>query len=129
MNALRISKGLLFGLALLLATSAFAADKASLTIYDAVTVGGKQLKPGNYTVQWEGNGPNVQVNILQNNSVKAAAPARLVDVKPTADATSYSHIANPDGSQSLSQIQFHGKKFVLEIGGASGTDVAGNTTK
>jgi hypothetical protein len=112
-----ISKTLLLGTALLLAASAFAAEKSSLTIYVPVTVGGKQLKAGNYTVQWEGNGPNVLVNILRDKSVVAATPARLVDVKPGSDNSSYSLITNPDGSRSLSQIQLRDKKHALEIGG------------
>jgi hypothetical protein len=37
--------------------------------------GGKQLKAGNYSVQWDGNGPNVQLNILRGKSV-VAVPRR-----------------------------------------------------
>src|SRR5690242_12630588 len=42
MTASKISKGLLLGLALLLATSVFAANKGSLQVSDPVTVNGKQ---------------------------------------------------------------------------------------
>jgi hypothetical protein len=120
-----ILKGLLLGTALLFATGAFAAEKASLTIYDTVTVAGKQLKPGDYSFQWEGNGPNVQVSILRNRSLVAVVPARMVEKQSTAGTTAYSRHTNPDGSQSLSQIQFHGKKFALDLSGDAGTDVAG----
>ena len=80
MNVLKISKGLLLGLALLLATSAFAANKASLQLNDALTVSGKQLPAGDYMLQWEGTGPGVELTILHGKNVVATVPARLVDL-------------------------------------------------
>ncbi len=122
-------KGLLCATILLLAASAFA-EKASLQLYDSVTVGGKQLQAGDYTVQWDGSGPNVQVNILRGKAkVVATVPARVVDVKEELSTNSYSLTTNPDGSKSLSQIQFHGKKFALAIGGDAGAAVAGNNSQ
>ena len=52
---MKTSKSLFLGLALLLATSAFAANKGSLTVQEPMTVNGTQLKPGDYKVQWDGN--------------------------------------------------------------------------
>ncbi len=46
MTVSKISKGLLLGLALLLATSVFAANKGSLQVSDPVTVNGKQIPAG-----------------------------------------------------------------------------------
>ena len=43
MKISKISKGLLLGLALLLATTAFAANKGTLQVSDPVTVNGKQI--------------------------------------------------------------------------------------
>ncbi|PYX38222.1 MAG: hypothetical protein DMG75_04465, partial [Acidobacteria bacterium] len=60
-----ISKGLLLGMALLLATSAFASNKGSMNVQENLTVSGKQLSAGDYQLQWEGSGPNVEVNILR----------------------------------------------------------------
>ena len=48
-----VSKSLVMGLALLLASSAFAATKASLQLNNPVTVNGTKLKPGDYKLQWE----------------------------------------------------------------------------
>ena len=45
MRVSKISKGLLLGLALLLATSVFAANKGTLQVSDPVTVNGKQSAP------------------------------------------------------------------------------------
>jgi hypothetical protein len=113
-----ISKSLLLATALLMVTNAFAAEKASFTIYDPITVSGKQLQVGHYTVQWEGNGPNVQVNILRDKSVVAVTPGHLVPVKPGSDSTGYSLTNNADGSRSISQIQLRDKKYALEFGEA-----------
>jgi hypothetical protein len=66
---MRISKlpVLLFGAALLLSSSAFAAEanKGTLQLTDKVTVEGKPLNSGKYTVEWSGSGPEVQVTLLQ----------------------------------------------------------------
>ena len=56
MKFAKFSKGLLLGLALVLATGAFAAsNKGSLEVVDPVTVSGKQLHPGDYSVKWDGS--------------------------------------------------------------------------
>src|SRR6202521_6219959 len=71
-----ICKSLLLGLALLLATSAFAAaNKGSLQLPSTVTVSGTQLSAGDYSVKWDGNGPTVELNILQGSKVVATPPA------------------------------------------------------
>jgi hypothetical protein len=115
-----ISKSLVLGLALLLAGSAFAAaNKGTLQLPNTVTVSGKQLSAGEYSVKWDGNGPNVEINILQGNKVVATAPARLVDLsqKQTADTAVVKN--NADGTRSLAEIRFGGKKYALSLGSES----------
>ena len=116
MKVSKMLQGLLLGLALLLATSAFAANKGSLQVNDPVTVSGKQLRPGGYTVRWEGTGPNVELNILQGKNVVATVPARVIelDSSPSSDAAVMR--INDDGSKSVSEIRFSGKKYALAIG-------------
>ena len=80
MSVSKISKGLLLGMALLLATSGFAANKGTLQVNDPVTVNGKQLGAGEYTVKWDGAGPNVELNILRGKNVVATVPARTAAV-------------------------------------------------
>ena len=129
MKSLKLSKGLLLGLALLLATSAFAANKGSLQVSDPVTVSGKQLAPGEYTVKWEGNGPNVELNILQGKKVVATMPARLIDLNRSADGNSAVVRKNDDGSRTLAEIRFAGKKYALAVGNESAKAEAGDSTK
>jgi len=123
------SKGLLLGLALLLATSAFAANKGSLQVSDPVTVSGKSLAAGEYTVKWEGNGPNVELNILQGKKVVATIPARLIDLDRSAPGNTSVVKRNEDGSKTLSEIRFAGKKYALALGDESAKADTGDSTK
>lgn len=118
-------KGLLLGLAVLLATNAFASNKASIQFLDTVTVAGQQVKPGDYSIKWEGTGPNVELSILKGNKVVATTPARLVDVNEAPMRDTAVMKSAPDGSRQLSQIQMAGKKFTIAIGQES-ADAGGN---
>jgi hypothetical protein len=129
MKLSKLSKGLLLGLALLLATSAFAANKGSLMVSDPVTVSGKSLAAGEYTVKWEGNGPNVELNILRGKSVVATIPARLIDLDRSSSGNTSVVKRNDDGSRSLSEIRFAGKKYALALGNESAKADAGDSTK
>jgi hypothetical protein len=117
MKSQSFSKSLLMGLALLLATSAFAAaNKGSVQFLDPVTISGKQVPAGDYSVKWDGNGPNVELNILKGSKVVATTPARLVDLSDKSNNDAALVKKNDDGSKSLSEIRFGGKKYALAIG-------------
>jgi hypothetical protein len=115
MKRSRVFKGVLLGLSLLLAASGFAAEKGSMSIYDPVSVGGKQLNSGTYTVQWEGSGPNVELSILKGKKVVATSPAHVVEVQSPSNHSAAVVKTNGDGSASLSEIRFEGRKFILAI--------------
>jgi hypothetical protein len=118
MKVSRISKGLLLGLTLLLATSVFAANKGQLQLNDPLTINGKQLAAGEYRLQWEGTG-SIELSILRGKTVVASVPARLVDLDRPAQADSTIVRMNADGSKALSEIRFGGKKYSLAIGNES----------
>ena len=120
MKIANISKGLLLGLALLLATSTLAAtNKGSMQLQDPVTVSGKQLRAGDYSVKWDGSGPNVELSILKGNKVVATTPARLIDLNEKSNRDAAVVQNNGDGSKSLAEIHFSGKKYALAIGSDS----------
>jgi hypothetical protein len=124
-----VSKSLFLGLALLLASSAFAATKASLQLTNPVTVNGTSLKPGDYKVQWEGNGPNVELSIMQGKNVIAKTSAHVVDLEnPSANDAAVTR-KNDSGPNSLTGIRFQGKKFALELGEASASMPAGGASQ
>lgn len=119
MKFANVSKSLVMGLALLLATSAFAGTKASLTLSSPTIVNGTELKAGDYKLQWEGTGPNVEVSILQGKNVVAKVPAKLVDLNSPAQRDAAVINQGENGSRTLSGARFEGKKYSLEIGDSS----------
>jgi hypothetical protein len=122
---------LLLGLALLLAASVFAANnnKGSMQVTDSVTVNGKQLPAGEYTVKWDGAGPNVELNILQGKNVVATVPARMVDLEQSSNRDSVITNVNSDGRKSLNEIRFSGKKYAFAINAESAKAESNGTNK
>jgi hypothetical protein len=118
-------KNLLPGLALLLATSAFAANnvnKGSFEVFEPLTVSGHQLAPGQYKLHWDGTGSNVELMILSHGKLVATVPAQLLDLSQAErDNATVSH-TNDDGGQSLTQIEFAGKKYALAFGDQSAAE-------
>lgn len=114
-----ISKSLMIGVTLLLAVSAFAATKGSLQLNNAVVLNGTTLKPGDYKVEWDGSGPNVELSILQGKSVVAKTTARLVDLSSPAQNDAAVTTKNDSGPNSLTGLRFHGKKYGLDLASAS----------
>ena len=106
----------LVGASLLLAVSVMAGteNKGTLRLYDNVSVQGKQLSPGTYKVEWNGQGPEVQLNILDGKNTVATVPARVVPVTTKYDQDGYT-ADNENGSRTLKELFFHGKSYQLEI--------------
>jgi hypothetical protein len=122
-----VSKSLLMGLALLLASSAFATTKAQLHLQSPVTVNGTQLKPGDYKLEWEGTGPSVEVSILQGKTVLAKTSAKLADLQSPSSNDAAVILRNDDGTSSLVGVRFGGKRYALEMGQSSEGMQAGSS--
>jgi ABC-type nitrate/sulfonate/bicarbonate transport system substrate-binding protein len=122
-----ISKSVVMGLALLLASSAFAATKASLNLQHATTVNGTKLKAGDYKLEWDGSGPNVEVSIIQGKNVLTKVPAKVVDLSSPSQNSAAVVTLNGDGTSTLSGARFEGKKFALELGDSSEGMQAGSS--
>ena len=122
-----VSKSLVMGLALLLASSAFAATKGSLTLLNPATVNGTKLKAGDYKLEWEGTGPNVEVSIMQGKTVLAKVPAKVVDLTSAARDNAAVVNKGDNGSNTLAGARFAGKKFALEIGESGDAMQAGSS--
>lgn len=129
MSVSKISKGLLLGVALLLATSGFAANKGSLQVDNPVTVNGKPLAAGEYTVKWDGSGPDVQLNIMRGKSVVATVPARMLDLEQAPGRDSVVTSVNSDGHKSLNEIRFSGKKYSFAVNAESAKAEPNGTNK
>jgi len=115
---MKISRSLTaFAASLVLAGAVFAANAAQgkLRLYDSVSVQGKQLAPGNYKVEWSGNGPDVQVTIFSGKDTIATLPAKVVPTTAKNSENGYSAIKQADGSNDLQTIFFQGKTFELQV--------------
>ena len=106
---------LLINFTMFLATTAFAANKGSLHVQSTAMVGERQLPAGEYTVQWEGAGPDVELEIKLHDRVIAEVPAKVIplDQPPREDAVALG--TDGDGGRKLLEIRFSGKKFFLQI--------------
>jgi hypothetical protein len=122
-----VSKSVVLGFALLLASSAFAASKGSLQLINPVTVNGTTLKPGDYRVEWDGAGPNVELSILRGKNVVAKLPAHLVELQTPAGNNAAVTRENGGGPNLLTGVRFEGKKTALEFGDAT-TSMQGNSS-
>jgi hypothetical protein len=122
-----VSKSLVLGLAVLLASSAFAATKASLQLDNPVTVNGTTLKAGSYKLEWEGAGPNVELSILQGKKVVLKTPAHVVELQTPAANDAAVTVQNNSGTTSLTALRFEGKKTSLDLTEASEAMQAGSS--
>jgi hypothetical protein len=66
-------------------------------------------------VKWEGTGSNVQLNILQGSKVVASTSARIVDLDQSSSSDSTVLKSNGDGTKSLAEIRFGGKKYAIAL--------------
>jgi len=114
-----VTKSMVLGAALILASSAFAGTKANVQLNNATTVNGTPLKAGEYKVEWDGSGPNVELSIMKGKSVIAKVPAHVVDLSSPAANSAAVVKNNADGSTSLSGLRFEGKKYAIELGESS----------
>jgi len=113
---MKLSKSVFLGLALLLATSAFAANKGSLQVQEPLNVNGTKLAPGDYKIQWDGTGPSVELSIMQGKKVVTKVPAHVVDLSSASPSDAAVVKNNGDGTKSLSEVRLSGRKFALAVG-------------
>jgi hypothetical protein len=110
-----LAKTVVLGLAVLLASSAFASNKGSLQVRETLEVNGQQLAPGDYQLRWDGTGANVEVSFMQGKKEVAKASAKVVALDKASDYDS-AVVDHSDGKARVSEVRFAGKKYVLAIG-------------
>jgi hypothetical protein len=121
-----VSKSLVLGLVLVLASSAFASEKGKLQLQNPVTVNGTTLKAGEYRLEWTGNG-NVELSILKGKNVLAKVPAHVVDLSSPSANDAAVTTKSDNGTKTLAGIRFEGKKYALELGESTDSMQAGSS--
>jgi len=99
-------------LAMLSPLSVFARDnnQHSVDIPSTVRVGGTQLEPGHYKVEWQGAGPDTQVTFLRHGKTVATVPATL---KTNDNQVAQDDIVTDTTNNALKEIDFHHEKEAL----------------
>jgi len=94
-----------------------------------VSILSARLAAGDYQVKWEGTGPNVELNIIKSKKVVVTVAARLAELsRPERNSASVTQMAE-DGTTSLTEIRFSGKKYELSIGQEAASVESGSDGK
>jgi hypothetical protein len=123
-----LAKTVVLGLAVLLASSAFASNKGTLQVREQLEVNGQQLAPGSYQVRWDGSGSSVEVSFMQGKKEVAKTSAKIVALDKASDYDS-AVVDHASGKAAISEVRFAGKKFALAIGPNDKAEMSGNSTK
>jgi len=103
-----LAKCVVLGLAVLMATAAFASNKGSLHVQEAVEVNGQSLPAGDYQVRWEGTGSDVQLSFMQGKKEVAKTSAKVIELNQASNYDS-AVIDRSSGKATVSEIRFSGK--------------------
>jgi hypothetical protein len=125
----RSLKGMFLAGIILTAGVALASSKGSLELQHPTSVAGTQLASGVYSVQWDGTGDQVQLKIMKGKNAVATTSARVVKVEHPMPHDAAITTTNSDGTSSLSQIVFGGKKFALELSNEGGSSSAAGAAR
>jgi hypothetical protein len=118
-----LAKSVVLGLAVLLASTAFASNKGSLQVRERVEINGQQLAPGLYQLRWDGNGSDVQVSFMQGKKEVLKTTARVVSLDQAQNFDS-AVVNHADGKAVMSEVRFAGKKIALAIGGTEKAEMS-----
>ena len=124
MKGNHLAKCVVLGLAVLLATSAFASNQGSLYVAQAVEVNGQTIPASGYKLTWEGTGPNVEVSFTQGKKVVTKTSAKVIELKQ-APADNATIVGSSNGKTSITEVRFGGKKYALSLGGAEKAEMSG----
>ena len=107
---------LVFPLASLASTKSSQEQKQKVSVMDRVELAGKTLNPGNYQVEWQGNGPAVNVKFLQDGKTLLTAPARLAQLKTPAPYSAVVETTQKNGAKTIQEIEWNHKREALTFG-------------
>ncbi len=80
-----LAKTVVLGLAVLLASSAFASNKGTLQAHETLVVNGQQLATGEYQLRWDGAGSTLQ---RQSNNYRSTLRRQEIRSSPRRDRES-----------------------------------------
>lgn len=101
------------------ALSASANNSKTISLRTEVTLNGNRLPTGFYEVNWVSHSPEATVTFVKAGQLVMTAMGKWVDsdVKYNTDAVVYTN--NADGSHTLREIRFAGRKQALVFTGVN----------
>jgi hypothetical protein len=121
-------KSLVLGLAVLIATGAFASNKGSFHVEESVLVNGQAIPAGDYQLRWEGTGSNVELSFMRGKKEIAKTSAKVVELDQASPYDS-AVVDHSSGKAAVSEVRFAGKKVALTIGTSDGASMAEGSGK
>jgi hypothetical protein len=123
-----LAKTVVLGLAVLLASSAFASSKGTLRVHEALEVNGQQLAAGEYQLRWDGSGSNVEVSFMQGKKEVAKTSAKLVNLDKASDNDA-AIVDHSSGKAIVTEVRFAGKKYALVLGATEKAEMSEGSNK
>jgi hypothetical protein len=125
MNVVKITKSLVLGVTLLVATAAVAAPensgKSSVQLDSPVNVNGTQLPSGHYNLKWTTTPSGTELQFINSRNAVTTVPAQIVQLDRKESQSSIDTARAEDGSMTLLGIHLSGKNFALALGPSSST--------
>lgn len=107
---------LVFPLASLASAKTSQEQKQKVSVVDKVEIAGKTLNPGNYQVEWQGNGPAVNVKFMQDGKTLVTAPAQLARLTNPAPYSAVVETTQKNGAKIIQEIEWNHKREALKFG-------------
>lgn len=106
-----------------------AQQKKNVQIADQVVLAGKTLAPGQYKVEWQGNGPNVKVNFMKSGKTVLTAPAKIAQLKTKAPYDAVVESTRKNGTKTISEIEWNNQREALTFGAQAHPGLTHHTSK
>jgi hypothetical protein len=91
-------------------------QKKNVAVADQVVLAGKTLQPGHYKVEWQGNGPMVNVNFLQSGRTVLTAPATVAHLQQKAPYDAVVEATKKNGQKTIREIEWNNQREALMFG-------------
>ena len=96
----------------------------TLTLEQQTQVNGTTLRPGDYKVEWDGNGPSTQLKFFNGKKQVATAPAQVKELSKKTNDTAVI-LGNRGNVPTLDEIDFGGTNQAFVLSNQSGTQASG----
>jgi hypothetical protein len=107
---------MVYPLALLATDNSAKEQKKNVDVADQIVLAGKTLPPGQYKVEWQGNGPAVKVKFLKSGKTVLTAPATLTQLNEKAPYDAVVENTRTNGTKTIREIEWNNQREALMFG-------------